>query len=194
MTTTWFVAGFLAVVVLERMRATFARSRTEPGQQQMSWSLYVFYTLYTFIIVGSFAEHFFSQRLLVMWVSGVGLAMYVFSTVLRNAAIRALGRFWSLQIEIRQEHQLVREGVYRYVRHPVYAAIVLEMLSIPLVAQAWWTLLFAAFTHVPLLMFRLSREEKALVDKFGDAYRQYQREVGALWPRLSSIARRADLM
>ncbi len=194
MTPTWFVAGFLVVVVAERMRATFTKHGVDSGQKQMSWSLYGFYTLYTLIVVGSFAERCLVQRPFVVWISVAGVVMYVFSTILRNTAIRALGRFWSLQIEIRQQHQLVREGVYGYVRHPIYAAIVLEVLSIPLVAQAWWTLLFALCTHVPLLMFRLSREEKAMVDKFGDTYRQYQREVGALCPRLWGMKRRANLM
>ena len=72
-------------------------------------------------------------------------------------------------------------------RHPAYAAITLEVLSIPLAVNAWWTLLFTAATYVPLLWVRLRQEERALVEKFGDAYRAYQREVGAVLPRPSAL-------
>jgi protein-S-isoprenylcysteine O-methyltransferase Ste14 len=61
----------------------------------------------------------------------------------------------------------------------------LEVLSIPLTVNAWWTVAFAAATYLPLLVYRLRVEEQALVEKFGDSYRVYQREVGALCPRLS---------
>jgi protein-S-isoprenylcysteine O-methyltransferase Ste14 len=186
--TTFFVVAFLAVVGLQRLLETFKRRGTIAGQQQMRWSFYGFFILHTLIMVGAFVEFMGSDRALRWPATVAGLALYAASLVVRNVAIRALGRFWSLQIEIRSEHQLIREGIYNYVRHPAYLAITLEVLSIPLTVNAWWTVAFAALTYVPLLVYRLRVEERALVEKFGDGYRSYQREVGALWPRWSRKA------
>jgi protein-S-isoprenylcysteine O-methyltransferase Ste14 len=180
---TCFAVAFLALVSLQRLLETFKRRGTLAGQQQMRWSFYAFFILHAVIIAGSLAEFLFARRTLYWPATGVGLVMYAASLVVRNVAIRTLGRFWSLQVEIRSEHQLVREGIYNFVRHPAYLAIVLEVLSIPLTVNAWWTALFAAATYIPLLLLRLRVEEHALVEKFGDVYRAYQREVGALWPR-----------
>ena len=180
---TCFVVVFLAVVGLQRLLETFKRRGTIAGQQQMRWSFYAFFILHSVIMVGALVEFLLSAQTLWWPATAAGLVLYASSLVVRNVAIRTLGRFWSLQVEIRSEHQLVREGIYNYVRHPAYLAITLEVLSIPLTVNAWWTTVFAAATYVPLLVYRLRVEERALVEKFGDQYRSYQREVGALWPR-----------
>ncbi len=187
--TAWGVVIFLALVSLQRLLETFKRRGTAAGQQQMRWSFYAFFTLHTAILIGALVEYLVvRQRLSPLW-SGLGLALYAASLVVRTVAIRMLGKFWSLHVEIRSEHQLVREGIYNVVRHPAYAAIALEVLSIPLVVNAWWTLAFAAATYLPLLLWRMQREESALVEKFGDGYRAYQQEVGALIPKWSAWKR-----
>lgn len=180
---TWFAVAFLAAVGLQRLLETFKRRGTVPGRQQMKWSFYAFIVLHTLIMAGALVEFLFLRQRLVWPATALGLALYAASLAVRNVAIRTLGRFWSLQVEIRTEHQLVREGIYNYVRHPAYLAIILEVLSIPLTVNAWMTMVFAAVTYVPLLWYRLRVEERALVEKFGNAYRAYQREVGALLPR-----------
>src|SRR5260221_9342982 len=125
---TCFVVAFLAVVGLQRLLETFKRRGTIVGQQQMRWSFYAFFILHTLIMVGALVEFLLSNRTLQWPVTAAGLVLYGASLVVRNVAIRALGRFWSLQIEIRSEHQLVREGIYNYIRHPAYLAITLEVL------------------------------------------------------------------
>jgi protein-S-isoprenylcysteine O-methyltransferase Ste14 len=180
---TWFAVAFLAAAGLQRLLETFKRRGTVPGQQQMRWSFCAFIVLHALIMVGALVEFLVLRQRLVWPLTAVGLVLYGVSLVVRNVAIRTLGRYWSLQVEIRAEHQLVREGIYRHVRHPAYLAIILEVLSIPMTVNAWATMAFAALTYVPLLLCRMRVEERALAQKFGDAYRAYQREVGALLPR-----------
>ena len=185
--STWIAVGFLVLVTVQRVLETFARWQTIPGKQQMRWSFYTLFSLHTLIIIGALLEFLLVRKTLLWWWSAVGFVLYIVSVVLRNVAIRTLGGFWSLHVEIRSEHELVREGVYRFIRHPAYAAITLEVLSIPMVVNAWWTVLFAAITYLPLLGLRLRFEEKALLEKFGEHYRQYQSEAGALLPKWSTI-------
>jgi isoprenylcysteine carboxyl methyltransferase (ICMT) family protein YpbQ len=185
--STWVAVGFLALVGVQRLRETFARRQTIRGQRQMGWSFYVFFALHTLILVGALVEFLWLRKTLVIGWSALGGGLFVGSLILRNMAIHTLGRYWSLHVEIREQHQLVRAGIYNLVRHPAYAAIMVEVLSIPMVVNAWWTMLFAAITYLPLLGLRLRLEEKALLEKFGEHYRQYQSEAGALLPKPSTI-------
>lgn len=180
---TWVVVVFLVVAFIERVAQSVDRQVTTPGSQRMRWSLPVLYLLYVMNVAGSLLEHLLVRRGVVLWISVFGLVLYLGSLILRRVAIRTLGKFWSLHVEIRDQHQLVREGVYSFVRHPIYAAIVLEVVSIPLVANAWWVLGFVSTTHVLVVLLRMRREEREMMAKLGDLYRTYQRDVGALIPR-----------
>lgn len=179
--------GFLVVVGLHRLLETFARRQTIRGQRQIGWSFYVFLALHTMILVGALVEFLWLRKTLVIGWSVLGGALFIASLILRNIAIHALGRYWSLHVEIREQHQLVRVGIYNLVRHPAYLAIMVEVISIPMTVNAWWTLLFAVATYVPLLLVRLHYEERALVEKFGEEYQTYQHEVGALVPKWSAF-------
>ncbi|MCX7826278.1 MAG: isoprenylcysteine carboxylmethyltransferase family protein, partial [Verrucomicrobiae bacterium] len=85
-------------------------------------------------------------------------------------------------VEIRREHQLIREGIYKYLRHPAYAAILVEVISIPLVTNAWATILLALLTYWPVLLARWQREEMEMIAKFGEQYVRYRQEVPAFVP------------
>lgn len=184
---TWVVLLLLIAVGIHRMREGFKLRGAIPGQRQMRWSFYVFFWLHVLIMVGSFCEFvFLRQSLLPVW-SGIGFVLFVLSLWLRSVAIRTLGKFWSLHVEIRDQHELIRHGIYNFLRHPVYAAIVLEVVSIPMMVNAWWTMLLGSATYLPLLLWRLHWEERAMVEKMGESYRIYQREVGALLPKWSAI-------
>lgn len=95
-----------------------------------------------------------------------------------------LDRNWSRTLEIRADHQLVEHGVYRRVRHPMYAAILLFCIAQGLLLQNWlagWSGL-AAFSL--LYAVRAPREERMLCDAFGEQYRDYMARTGRLWPRI----------
>jgi protein-S-isoprenylcysteine O-methyltransferase Ste14 len=145
-------------------------------------TLRLFVSLGTAMLIGSMAEYWFFQKsfLWPFFVSGWAVALYSF--YLRRQAIAALGPFWSLYVEIRENHQLVREGPFRWVRHPAYASMVLEMLALTLLLRAWCTAAIVSAIFLPTLYVRIWIEEKALIEKFGDAYRLYCRQVPAIFP------------
>jgi len=176
------VLAVLAATGVQRLLETFARREKVRGEVKMAWSFYAFFFLHNLILAGSFVEFLLLEKRIV-WPAFVGgIALYSGAVGLRLAAIRELGRFWSLQVEIRKEHQLITSGVFSRVRHPAYLSILGEVVSLPLLAGAWWTLLFAMVSYVPLLLLRLRREERELVAKFGDAYLDYRKRTRALIP------------
>ncbi len=177
-----FVAFILLALGL-RVSEMWRKRGSERGDISMLWSFYVLVGAAGAVYAGAVIEFFFWPRPYVLAVGIVGMLLYGGSVLLRLAAIRALGRFWSLHIEIRQQHPLVRQGPYGFVRHPAYAAFVLETAGVALAGNAWLALGVALLVYLPLLQWRIRREEAALVAKLGPAYSAYQREVGMLLPR-----------
>ena len=107
---------------------------------------------------------------------GLGLALSVFARVW-------LGGNWSGIVTLKQDHELVRSGPYRWVRHPIYTGLLLAVLGSALALGELRGLLALAlitfsFTH------KLRIEERFLTEQFGAAYRQYQNEVPRLVPFL----------
>jgi protein-S-isoprenylcysteine O-methyltransferase Ste14 len=95
-----------------------------------------------------------------------------------------LGRNWSPTLQLREEHQLVTGGVYRWVRHPMYASQWLWIIAQPLLLQNWVAGPAGSLLFLPLYILRVPREEQMLLDQFGDAYRAYMAQTGGVIPRL----------
>jgi protein-S-isoprenylcysteine O-methyltransferase Ste14 len=85
----------------------------------------------------------------------------------------------------RKNHTLVVRGPYRYVRHPFYVAIALQMLGGGLVTANWFILL-AGIIPFAFLVARTRIEERKLVDRFGVEYQDYMRRVGRFVPRFKT--------
>jgi protein-S-isoprenylcysteine O-methyltransferase Ste14 len=173
---------FLLAAGLERLWETGASRRAVRGEKRQPWTFFVFLLLQVAIYALTAVEYSAAGRPVVWPVTVVALMVFGLATWLRLVAVRTLGKYWSLHLEIRPDHQFVTEGIYRHVRHPAYAAIMAEVISIPLVGNAYYTALFALLTYVPLLLFRWRQEEVEMIAKFGGPYRRYCREVPAFLP------------
>jgi protein-S-isoprenylcysteine O-methyltransferase Ste14 len=95
-----------------------------------------------------------------------------------------LGQNWSVTLELHKGHQLVKHGVYRLVRHPMYASILLWDLAQGLLLQNWLAGWSALVAFVVLYALRAPREEQMMCECFGEEYREYMRQTGRLFPRL----------
>jgi protein-S-isoprenylcysteine O-methyltransferase Ste14 len=112
----------------------------------------------------------------------VGLVIASLSFVVRAAAVRALGRMWSVHIEIRKEHQLVKEGPFGWVRHPIYLAAILELVGAMVFMNSVYTWILFIVLFIPSLVARIRLEERAMISRFGDAYVEYRRTTPAVIP------------
>ena len=137
---------------------------------------------YCVVITGVIVEYISTDKTINFLISFLGICLFFIAFWLRKLCSRTLGKFQSLQIEIRNEHPLIKKGPYKYIRHPWYLAIILELVSISLVCNAFYMLCYVFFIHIPVLLVRIYYEEKALIEKFGDSYIEYKREVKALFP------------
>jgi protein-S-isoprenylcysteine O-methyltransferase Ste14 len=96
-----------------------------------------------------------------------------------------LGRRWSMAIVPGGTTQLMRRGLYRWVRHPIYGLSVALMLASAVVTLTV-PMAVAAGLHVVAMRLKARHEERHLAARFGAEYEQYCREAGRFWPRLSA--------
>ena len=99
-----------------------------------------------------------------VWVLTLGLLGLGIGQVLRVSAMRALGPRWTTRILVLRGLEPITGGIYRWVRHPNYLGVILEIAALPLVFGGVWTaVFFTAANLVLLLCVRIPAEEAALV-------------------------------
>jgi protein-S-isoprenylcysteine O-methyltransferase Ste14 len=98
------------------------------------------------------------------------------------AAAAAMGKNWSVVARTRQDHQLVRQGPFATVRHPIYLALLLYLMSFAIAFGHWLNLVIGLPFFVAGTMVRVREEEKLLGAQFGDDHARYVREVPAFIP------------
>ena len=93
-----------------------------------------------------------------------------------------LGTNWSITLEVREKHQLVTEGIYRLVRHPMYAALLLYSAGQALVLPNW-VVGPSYFVAIALVFaFRVGPEERMMLEEFGKEYAAYMARTKRLIP------------
>lgn len=112
---------------------------------------------------------------------GIGLALTVAGLAFSVWARFQLGSNWSASVQVKEQHQLVRRGPYRFVRHPIYTGILVAFVGTAL-AQDRWRSLLAVVVMLAGLLYKLRLEERWMTETFGDAYRDYRRHTKALVP------------
>ena len=90
------------------------------------------------------------------------LALFVASQALRFWSMAALGELWTARVWVLPGHPVVRDGPFRWMRHPSYVAVTLELLAGPLAIGAWRTALLISALHLPLVLARVRLEDRLL--------------------------------
>jgi protein-S-isoprenylcysteine O-methyltransferase Ste14 len=97
---------------------------------------------------------------------------------------QSLSKYFSGKLEIRDDHQLVKTGPYRWVRHPMYTAVIALFIAVFLLTANWFIGLGGLFMVAAVIIARTPREEAMLIETFGEAYREYMRETPRYLPRI----------
>lgn len=184
-----FLAGFVVYVAIRGRFAsgTKANVKTErrvDAAEKILLGLVgitslLFPVLYLFTPLLGFADYPLPN---VAW--WCGALILIASIVLFYRSHADLGLNWSATLEMREGHTLVTQGVYRAIRHPMYAAILLFDVAQGLMLANWLAGWSALAIFLLLYLIRAPREERMMCDAFGDAYREYMGRTGRLIPRL----------
>lgn len=161
-----------------------ARSPDPPG----NWPAMV--TLHVLLLVLPAAE--------VLWIGSVaaaplfwsGLAALGLAQLLRFWALRTLGPMWNARGLIHAEQEIVSSGPYRYIKHPNYLAVLVELIAIPVIGGAWRSLALLVLPHL-LVLWRRIRGEEALLRETGSWSRDMAGKA-AFYPKRTAGEPRTD--
>jgi protein-S-isoprenylcysteine O-methyltransferase Ste14 len=111
-----------------------------------------------------------------------GAALYMAGMLLELWALRRLGAGWSIQLDRAATGELLRDGPYAWMRHPIYSGAMLEAVAIGLLFGSWCAIAAALLLFCPAELARARFEERLLREQFGAAYDDYARHVRGFVP------------
>jgi len=112
----------------------------------------------------------------------LGLLFAIATLWMLRLTHKALGRNWSVSLDVREGHRLVTDGIYSRVRHPMYSAFWLWAVAQALLLPNW-VAGFAGLVGFGTLFFgRVAREERMMLEMFGDSYRAYMERTDRVFP------------
>jgi methyltransferase len=174
--TLWAYLGFIGLLALERLyelklsqrnaARAFANGALEVGIRHYR-VMTIFHTLF---LVSCVAEPLLTGREFPGIAGLVALVFALLAQSLRYWAISTLGDKWNTRVIVMPGTPPITEGPYRFIKHPNYVAVVVELLAVPLIYGSWITAAVFSIGNVALLAVRIRAEEKALGDKWHTAF------------------------
>lgn len=179
-TQTTFVILLVALVVqrlveLRRCRRNTRRILARGGREHAAWQMPVMKGLHTAWFLAMVSEVFLLDRAFLPELAAVALVAVLVGQTLRISAIRTLGWRWTTRVLTVPGAPTIQDGVYRYVRHPNYLGVALEIAAVPMLHGAWLTAVVFSVANGLLMIARIRAEERALSEHNG-----YDRAFGGL--------------
>ena len=175
-----YLLWILSEVLLNRL---IRSSKTDKQAADKNTELYLWLSIIISISIGVFVSTmfafpiFFSERLAL-----IGIAVIFIGIIIRLIAIKQLGRFFTVDVTIRKDHQLMQNGFYKYLRHPSYTGSLVSFLGFGLSLNNWLSLVVVFLPILFTFMYRISIEEKVLTEQFGKQYLDYTSRTKRLIP------------
>ncbi|MFQ6129452.1 MAG: methyltransferase family protein [Candidatus Hadarchaeaceae archaeon] len=138
------------------------------------WILALIVTAWDFIL---FQQAIYRFR----FINFVGLSSILVGIAIRRSAKKTLGKYFSIGLKTLKKHELVKHGIYKYVRHPAYTGVLLFWFGVPLLFYSPYGFLVMLLL-IPCYLYRIKIEEEMLTKKFGDEYREYVKRTKKLVP------------
>ena len=189
--TAAFVVMVLSWIAFVIVFATQKKAPSSPDKKRDSVSILgialqgASYAVVWIIRRPWFTPMFPPNRSLEIALSVTAMVLAVASVWFCGAAVRTLGKQWSLAARVLEGHKLVTDGPYNVVRNPIYTGMFGMLLATGLAVSHWVGLLIAIIVYAVGTVVRVRSEEKLLRGAFGAEFDAYARRVPAVIPFLS---------
>jgi len=121
------------------------------------------------------------------FVGWLGVPVFALAIWLLARSHIDLGKNWTPILQITQGHTLVTSGVFKYVRHPMYAAHLVWGIAQILLLQNWLVGPSMLIFMLPLMLIRIPKEEKMMIEQFGQEYQDYMKRAGRIIPKVKFV-------
>ncbi len=160
-----FVAVFGVVALLRLLELVVSARRARARRESLVSEPGLFpamVLLHVGLLTAPCLEVWFLGRPLIPALTIAAAVVLVLATALRVWTLRALGRAWNVRVVVPEEGAVVTHGPYRWIRHPNYLVVILEILALPLLHTAWISALALSVLNGLVLWRRIRTEEEAL--------------------------------
>jgi protein-S-isoprenylcysteine O-methyltransferase Ste14 len=175
----------LIYLISELLLTVTRRSRSKMGTKQDRSTLgMIWLVIVVSILAGVFVAQNFRAAALPhgRMFAVAGVVLFVAGLLLRWWAIITLGRFFTVDVTIEKDHELVERGIFRVVRHPSYTGVLLAFVGLALSLRNWAALLVILLPIGAAFIHRMNVEEDALSRALGRRYTDYMKRTKRLVP------------
>ncbi len=171
--TRWIFTAFILLLALQRLyelrlsRRHEAIIRSLGGREYSPWQLLAMKALHASWFIAMLVEVYALRRPFVPGLALVALVTFAAGQSLRYAAMWSLGWRWTVRVMAIPGLPPVRTGIYRYLSHPNYVGVILEILAAPLLQSAYVTAVVFSLANLLLLSARIRTEDRALLEATG---------------------------
>ncbi|RXJ02049.1 isoprenylcysteine carboxyl methyltransferase [Anaerobacillus alkaliphilus] len=160
---------FISLVILQRIVEVIIANRNakwikRQGGYEVGRDHYKYIVLlHTFFFISLLTEVSLSRPSFTSWVIAP-FVIFLLAQICRVWALSSLGPFWNTRIMVLPGAKVIAKGPYRYLRHPNYVIVSIEILLLPVIFQAYWTAFIFSVLNVLILSLRIKIEEQALLE------------------------------
>lgn len=147
-------------------------------------TMFLFFVFFYLIVKNNFGSITFIPQSLELTNKIICTLVIILGTYVNVRGRLELGQNWANQIKIYQDHKLKTNGMYRLVRHPLYASLIWIFMAGSLIFSNLFAFILTLFVFLPLMYYRASQEESLLLKSFPDEYKKYQSKVRMFIPKI----------
>ena len=181
----FLIVGFVVFAAIFLLMAKPSRDKTRRADPRSIIAILI--QALAFALAWTSARKPFTPFLPIDWraqyiVAAMIVLLVLASLIFVAAAVRTLGKQWSLQARVLERHELIRRGPYGIVRHPIYSGMFGMLIASSLGYGHWLGLVIASVVYYLGTLIRIRSEEKLLREQFGSEYDEYTQQVPAFIP------------
>jgi len=181
---TIFLIIYLVWFIVEFMINRLNRSKQQDQQNKDKYSLLliwiaIFVTIFSSIHVSS---NYRFPILDNIYIGYIGLIIIIIGIFFRVIIIKSLGEYFTVDVTIKSNHKLKKDGFYKFLRHPLYFVSLITFIGFGISLNNWISLIITFILITSTFIYRIKVEEKALIQQFENEYLEYKKSTKGLIP------------
>lgn len=177
---TWIV-WLISEVLFTRIFRSKLRGSKGPDRNTLNF-LWIAITIA--ITLGVLNSLFFEYPMAGAWLNYTGLGLMLAGMLIRFISMYTLGKYFTVDVSIHDDHKLVTNGLYKYIRHPAYTGSLMTFSGFGLSMNNWVSLIIVVVPVLLSFLYRIKVEENALLNQPGLEYSEYMQHTWRLIPWL----------
>ena len=178
--TITYILWILSEIVLNRL----LRSKSTDKQNADQHSLVIIWitVVIAIFLAGYIATKYYLPIHENQLIRYIGLALVITGVIFRLIIVKSLGKYFTVDVTIKKDHKLKKDGFYSFLRHPSYFASLISFIGFGLSLNNWVSLSLVTLAALTSFIYRIKIEEKVLIAYFGAEYIAYQKTTKGIIP------------